>query len=150
MGPTRLLRGRRSFNPGELGVHRAIPVPTMARSLFNRMWRLMLVFSLAVGPWPPAAWAVFTPAAADRGEMRDCHDSDAAPEATTPLSASCEDGCCPDPACDPSHCLVLHASIATVPAVAADAVPTPAVVPQARPRARPDAPRRSLLRPPIA
>ena len=122
----------------------------MARSLFNLMWRLMLVVSLAVGSWPPAAWAAFAPAMADSGEMRDCHDSESAPVATPPPATSCEDGCCPDPGCDPSHCLVLHASIATVPAMAADAVPTPAMVPQPSPHARPDAPRRSLLRPPIA
>lgn len=121
----------------------------MPRALFNLMWRLMLVVSLAVGPWPPAAWAAFTPATSDSGEMRDCHDGDSAPEATAPPATSCEDGCCPDPACDPTHCLVLHASISTVPALAADAVSTPAVVPQAGPHARPDAPRRSLLRPPI-
>ena len=148
MGPTRLLRRPQSFNPEGTRRSSCDPSTTMASSLFNRMWRLMLVVSLAVGPWPPAAWAAFTPAAADHGEMRDCHDRDSAPKATP--ATPCEEGCCPDPACDPSHCLVLHASIAVVPAMAADALPTPAAVPQASPHARPDAPRRSLLRPPIA
>ena len=85
----------------------------MTRALFNLSWRLLLVVSLAFGPWPPAAWSAFTSStgtleAAEAAS--DCHDTtDDRADADVP----CEDGCCPDPACDPAHCLVLHASIVT-------------------------------------
>ena len=111
-------------------------------------WRLLMALALAVAPWPPAAYAMF--AAAPEAAMP-CHEN-APPAAadTTKAGAGCEDGCCPDPACDPAHCVLLQAGNVAAwrlavswPAPRRPPLPTRARVP-------PDVPSLPGLRPPIA
>lgn len=122
----------------------------MTRSFLHLSWRVLLAISLGVGPWPPAAWAALAaePAAAASNEM-DCHGGGAEPAIPTATEAPCDDGCCPDPGCDPAHCLLMHASMATT-ALRASVLPlaaTPAVCTE---RLGTGPPVQTLLRPPIA
>jgi hypothetical protein len=121
----------------------------MWRSLFNVSWRLLLAISLAVGPWPPAAWAAIA-LKSSVAPMTDCHGSAAADSIPTQHGTPCEDDCCAAPACDPAHCLVLHAAIAPLPPPLRGAVLIPHAVPGWLARAPSDPPPPTLLRPPIA
>lgn len=122
----------------------------MTRSFLQVSWRLLLTLSLVVGPWPPAAWAAVAPERAESTAAgTDCHGA----AETAPLQAidaSCDDGCCPDPTCDPAHCVLVHASMATTSPPRMAAVP-PAAAPGIRhDRVSTGPPILTLLRPPIA
>ena len=121
----------------------------MWHSLLNLSWRLLLALSLAVGPWPPAAWAVIVPDS-DAKAMSDCHGATEASAAPAQADTPCDDGCCSDPACDPTHCLVLHAVMAPVHRRVDGAIPGLGEIPGVVARAPRDPPRLTLLRPPIA
>lgn len=121
----------------------------MIRSLFQMSWRVLLAVSLAVGPWPPAAWAALGSKTADVEAMSDCHDTDSPAYTSAPDATPCEDGCCPDPACDPAHCLILHASIAAVSTTLMSVEAPPVTVLHRNARTPSGPPRSALLRPPI-
>lgn len=122
-------------------------------SFVQLFWRVVLAISLVAGPAVPVTAAASSDpvahAATPAGAMP-CH-GDAAP-APTPepaKKAPCDDGCCPQPDCDPGLCRVAGSlNTGFVPFVAAPA-------PQAHvlawvTLAPPDVALPPLLRPPIA
>jgi hypothetical protein len=123
----------------------------MSRSIFPFSWRLLLAISLVMGPWPPATWAALAPAVGEAAsETADCHGDEDQEPAAEEDAAPCEGGCCPDVACDPAHCLPMHASIA-VSAPMLTSVVLPGTTPSDRGERRPTGPPLgALLRHPIA
>lgn len=122
----------------------------MTCSLLHVSWRVLLALSLVAGSWPSAAWVALAPdPAAATTNLADCHGGEV--ETATPESndAPCDNGCCPDRACDPAHCVLLLASIAT-PAFRVSDVPLAAAPDAGNERLATGPPLLILLRPPIA
>ena len=122
-------------------------------SFFPLLWRVMLAISLVAGPVVPVSAAPhgkeIAPEATADGMP--CH-GDMSPEPAAPpanKAPPCDDGCCPQPDCDPGACRVAGPLIATFsPLLAAPAPQTPVTTTGAtRPPSFAPPP---LLRPPIA
>jgi hypothetical protein len=121
-------------------------------------WRLWLVATLAVAPWPPAAFAAVLPASDAALPSMPCHDASpfdpvatqsATPSATPPADAAgCPEGCCDDPGCDPSRCLGA-ATVFLMPNTVVPDMPIAAAVRDSNSPAPPRRPSRPALRPPI-
>jgi hypothetical protein len=109
----------------------------MRLGIFQLAWRWLLVFSLAVAPWPPAAWA-------GAGELV------GSAVAVQLDDMPCEDDCCDAADCDAAHCVIVHAAL-EVPALPAPPAAAPRQAPAARNvRAFAALPLPVPLRPPIA
>ena len=113
------------------------------------LWRAVLAISLVAGPVVPmtAHGAVAAPAvAAEPADAMPCH-GDAPPPSK--VDAPCDDGCCPQPDCDPGACRVAgpllgaFVSLLAVPVLQTNVITSASTPP-------PEIALPPLLRPPIA
>jgi hypothetical protein len=93
----------------------------MRPTLSAILWRVMLAISLIASPVVPVAARtpgvttpeVATAATAATDAAMPCHGAPAAKPAPAPADVPCDDGCCPQPDCDPGACRVAGSLMAT-------------------------------------
>ncbi len=116
-------------------------------SVLSFVWRLVLAVSLVMAPLVPMAAPDHEGAAASvEAAAMPCHEAAVPPPAA---DASCDDGCCPMPDCDPGACRIAGSLIATGALMLPSQPPAVPVATFSSP-VLPGAPFGEPLRPPIA